>query len=266
MKKKIFCGLIAATLLLPTTVWAESPADLTGVWKSEENEGSYHEATITEDTMVINWVSPDINAVYWAGTYEAPGEESKEYSWESKNDHEKTDASLMGSSDETKEFTYKDGVISYEVTALGVTKTMELEYVGEAAEGASGGAVEKISMDNAEGTLVYTSHEIAQDYDGNPAIRIYFDYTNKKDEPSMAQMTFYPQVFQNGVECDMAFSMEQNEAQSNATKNIQTGTTLNVAFIYTLSDVENPVTLVVNDHSAENLFNNVKQEQELTLK
>ena len=32
-----------------------------------------------------------------------------------------------GKCDETKEFTYKDGVISYEASAMGSTKTVKLE-------------------------------------------------------------------------------------------------------------------------------------------
>ena len=34
---------------------------------------------------------------------------------------------MLASSDDTKEFTYKDGVISYEASAMGSTKTVKLE-------------------------------------------------------------------------------------------------------------------------------------------
>ena len=34
---------------------------------------------------------------------------------------------IMDFSNETKEFTYKDGVISYEASAMGTTKTVKLE-------------------------------------------------------------------------------------------------------------------------------------------
>lgn len=126
--------------------------------------------------------------------------------------------------------------------------------------------VEKINLDNSDGTLVYTKHELTTDYEDKPAIRVYFDYTNKKEENSYAQMTFYPQVFQNGVECEMGISMEENEAEENSIKEIQKGTTLNVAFLYTLQDGESPVTLHVEDQSSENLFDDIYQEQEIVLK
>lgn len=148
MKKKIVTLLIAGILALSVTACGsgsedskdnssssqsteaapEEPTDLTGTWKSEENEGSWMEATIADDTIEINWVSDDGNtrSIYWVGTYEAPTEAVKEYNWTSERDKEKTDTALLASADDTKDFTYKDDVISYEVSAMGTTTTMEL--------------------------------------------------------------------------------------------------------------------------------------------
>lgn len=106
----------------------EEPTDLTGTWKSEENDGSYQEAVITTDRIEINWVSDggDTKSIYWIGTYEAPTEAVDEYFWTSERNKEETDTALLASTDDTKDFTYKDGVISYEASALGTTKTVEL--------------------------------------------------------------------------------------------------------------------------------------------
>ena len=259
----------------PEATTAAQPTDLTGTWQSEDNDGSYQEAIITDDTIEINWVSDGTESIYWIGTYTAPTEAVDEYSWTSERDKEKTDSALLASTDDTKDFTYKNDTISYEASALGTTTTMELKKVsddtaGAAAEDAEAAAatttVDQINLDNSEGTLVYTMHELSEDYDGNPAIIVYFDYTNKKDDTSFAHAIFYPQVFQNGVECEMGISLDDNEALSNASKEIQKDTTLNVAYIYTLQDTESPVTLKVTDQSSENLLNDVYQEQELTLK
>lgn len=127
------------------------------------------------------------------------------------------------------------------------------------------GTVEKISVDNTEGTLTYTGHEVGSDYEGKPVLIVYFDYTNKKDEASYSQLTFYPQVFQNGVECSIGILMDENEAVTNSTKEIQKDVTLNIAQVYELQDNTNPVTLKVTDQSAENLFDDIYQEQELAL-
>lgn len=127
------------------------------------------------------------------------------------------------------------------------------------------GTVEKISVDNTEGTLTYTGHEVGSDYEGKPVLIVYFDYTNKKDEASYSQLTFYPQAFQNGVECGIGILMDENEAIANSTKEIQKDVTLNIAQVYELQDSMNPVTLKVTDQSAENLFDDIYQEQELAL-
>lgn len=149
MKKKIVTLLTATTLALSisacggnnndngtkepdtkttATTEEQTPTDLTGTWHSEENDGSYQEAIITENAIEINWVSDGgkTKSLYWAGTYTAPTEYTQKYSWISKNDTEKTDSALLASSDETKEFTYENGKISYEASALGTTTTIEL--------------------------------------------------------------------------------------------------------------------------------------------
>lgn len=142
MKKKLISMLIIGTIVFSTTACGgndstdnttdkvtavdEKPTDLTGTWVSEEKDGSYQEATITDEYMEINWISPDSTSLYWAGSYTAPSDAVDEYSWISQNDKDKTDSALLASTSDTKEFAYKDGVITYEVSALGTTQTYEL--------------------------------------------------------------------------------------------------------------------------------------------
>lgn len=143
MKKQILMMVMISTISLSITACGKSDTpdntvnqtettmeestDLTGTWISEESDGTYQEATITDNYIEINWVTPDSTSLYWAGTYVAPSGAVDEYSWISENDTEKTDSALLASSSETKEFTYKDGVITYEASALGTTKTVELK-------------------------------------------------------------------------------------------------------------------------------------------
>ena len=105
------------------------PPDLTGEWVqvNSESEDTYHVATITEDTITINWVMPDTKALYWAGTFEAPTTADEPYTWDSANDTEQTSTALLASSDATKTITYENGQISYEASAMGVTTTVKLE-------------------------------------------------------------------------------------------------------------------------------------------
>lgn len=151
MKKKILTAMIAAAILAMLTACGgtastdngsaentasqkaeeKQPADLTGDWKqvNSSSDDSYQQATISGDTIEIYWVSDngDTKSLYWAGSFEAPTTADEPYSWESKNDHDKTDSALMASSDDTKKFTYEKNQISYEASALGTTTTIRLE-------------------------------------------------------------------------------------------------------------------------------------------
>lgn len=143
MKKKVLSILISASLALPliscgNTVPEQTNAiesqetktatNFSGIWRSENNNGSYHEATITDNSITINWVSDDgkTKSLYWAGTYTPPNEYVTEYSWVSNNDHNKTDSAMLASTDDTKEFLFKNGILSYSTSAMDTTTTMEL--------------------------------------------------------------------------------------------------------------------------------------------
>ena len=80
---------------VPEATNTAQPTDLTGTWQSENNDGSYQEAIITDDTIEINWVSEGTESIYWIGTYTAPTEAVDEYSWTSERDKEKTDSALL---------------------------------------------------------------------------------------------------------------------------------------------------------------------------
>jgi len=83
---------------------------------------------IDDGTIEIYWQIEDgTTSLYWAGTYDAPTSAANEYTWESVNDKSRTETALLASGDDTKTFTYKDGVISYSVSIMGVTTTVELE-------------------------------------------------------------------------------------------------------------------------------------------
>ena len=101
--------------------------DLTGVWKST-GESFSQEAVIAGSTITVNWLSEDGSdpKLYWAGAFEAPTSDGK-HTWTSDNDHSQTDRAMLASGDDTKDFTYENGAISYKVSALGKTDTVMLE-------------------------------------------------------------------------------------------------------------------------------------------
>lgn len=145
--KKVALALLTAVLILAVCACGEksaspdaeqgaapaSPPDLTGEWKqvNSNSEDAWQAATISGDTIVVNWVSEngDVTSLYWAGTYVAPTTADEPYSWDSENDKEQTGMALLASGDDTKTFTYENGQLSFSASALGTTITVRMEKV-----------------------------------------------------------------------------------------------------------------------------------------
>lgn len=107
------------------------PLDLTGEWKQTNSNSAdtFQAATITADRIEVDWVNEaeSSTAIYWVGTFAPPTEAADSYSWESQADAAALENAILASQDPTKTFTYENGVLSYELTAMGVTMTVEME-------------------------------------------------------------------------------------------------------------------------------------------
>ena len=139
--KKAIALLVAAMLLTGLSACggsttADAPAKSDGTSKTETNKeepkpqpadltGTYMEATISGDTIEVNWIGTDTKSLYWKGTYQAPAA-AGDWKWTSQGDTETMASALLASQDATKDFTYSeaDGV-SWETTALGTTITVK---------------------------------------------------------------------------------------------------------------------------------------------
>ncbi|TFD75414.1 hypothetical protein E3T54_11825 [Cryobacterium sp. Sr8] len=110
---------------------APKAPDLTGDWKQSNSlsETDFMTATIADGIISVDWElgSEDITAVYWVGTFEAPPATTETHTWSSQRDVAATDAALLASTDATKDFTYKDGLISFAVSIQGDSATVELK-------------------------------------------------------------------------------------------------------------------------------------------
>ena len=106
------------------------PTTLKGSWtqKNSAGLGSYMTAIIGDDVIQVYWITDggDSQSLYWWGSFDKPENLDAEYSWESINDHSKTDSSMLASSDNTKEFLYKNGELSFSASAMGTTKTVRM--------------------------------------------------------------------------------------------------------------------------------------------
>ena len=95
----------------------------------------------------------------------------------------------------------------------------------------------------------FLRHELTTDFEGKPAIWIYSRVTNTGNESVMANCIAYPALFQNGVELEIGVpntaDMEKAEYQ-NSIKEIQSGTTIEIAQLYKLSD-NSTITVEINN-------------------
>ncbi|RHQ87387.1 hypothetical protein DWX89_02870 [Coprobacillus sp. AF21-8LB] len=107
----------------------KEPLDLTETWQCDPVDGTYLKATISNNVIEIDWVFVDENksAIYWVGSYDAPTTDVNQYKWTSNNNHEQTENSILASTDDTKEFSYNNGIISFAASMQGVSKTFELK-------------------------------------------------------------------------------------------------------------------------------------------
>ena len=115
---------------MPTEKAPQAP-DLIGAWKQSNpnSEKSYQQATITADTITVDWVTGGGNttSIYWVGSFKAPTSSNGPYTGTSQKDAAATKSALLASSDATKEFTYDGDTISYKVSAMGTTTTVKLK-------------------------------------------------------------------------------------------------------------------------------------------
>ena len=104
-----------------------------------------------------------------------------------------------------------------------------------------------ISSAELDFSIKYTNHELSYDYEGNQCLLVYFDFTNNSSDNTSSLVTTGITAYQNGVECNSAYyDSSENESVSNYDKNIQPGTTLNIALAFEISDLSD-VTLDVSE-------------------
>ncbi len=148
MKKRPALLLLLSALALCLLVGckgdgsADPPPDLSGDWIQPSGGDWYHVATIQDDKITIWWYLPshDIRNLYWSGSFTPPVNGKEPYAWESTNNYtpEQLDAVYTcrrATREQVKTFTYKDGKITYIVTAghLQMTYTLVRSDSPEAA-------------------------------------------------------------------------------------------------------------------------------------
>ena len=85
------------------------------------------------------------------------------------------------------------------------------------------------------------------DYSGNPVVIVTFSWTNNSKESAAFAYKIYPKCFQNGVECDLGISMENDSSGYTAEVKPGYGTTFELAYsVKDDSDVTIEISPLVN--------------------
>lgn len=107
----------------------------------------------------------------------------------------------------------------------------------------------------------YVRYETGTDYEGNPCLLYYYTFTNNGDENASPMSTAYIQCFQNGVECDTATILDENESVTNYMKEVQPGGSMEVCQVYSLKDTSE-ITIEASDLIS---FDDEKDTQKIAL-
>ncbi|WP_276888175.1 hypothetical protein [Faecalibaculum rodentium] len=129
MYKKTLGALFSVLMLAGCASGTGQPVSTAGTYVMPDGSGDGQEAVIKGKDIEIYWVAKEnkTKALYWKGDAPEEAKESGPLKWTSQGDREAMDSSLLASQDSTKEFTLDNGVLSYEASAMGVTKTVELK-------------------------------------------------------------------------------------------------------------------------------------------
>ncbi|RVU96750.1 DUF5067 domain-containing protein [Coriobacteriales bacterium OH1046] len=77
---------------------------------------------------------------------------------------------------------------------------------------------------------------LGKDYNGADVAIVTFTWTNNSDDTTSFAMSVHPKVFQNGIECDSAFMVDDAD-NDKYTSDVRPGTTVTVEMSYELQDL-----------------------------
>lgn len=93
-------------------------------------------------------------------------------------------------------------------------------------------------------TYKYLKNEV-ETINGEDYVHIYFDYTNGSEQSNTPFYSLFITAYQNGVELESGSVFETGVTEvDNTMKNVQSGTTLTVAYPYKLNDTS-PVSIEI---------------------
>lgn len=115
---------IFATIGLTACTDDTTPRDLNGTYVYT-GDGSAMVGEVKDGTILINLQSRDDSSLYWSGDFAKTAMTGDKVV--SNANKEQLSRSMTGSVDPTKEFTIDGDTITFQMSAMGMTKTVELK-------------------------------------------------------------------------------------------------------------------------------------------
>lgn len=91
--------------------------------------------------------------------------------------------------------------------------------------------------------------ELIDDYNGDPAIRVYYNFTNNSSYSTSLCSELYVYAYQDGVSLDFTYAPEDSETDMNYYNDIAPGTTITASCIFILRNETSPVEAEVEAYS-----------------
>lgn len=117
--KKPSVGEVINSFTNPSAV--NTTEDLIGKWETTDPDNPRMAADVLADSITIDLLGPDSSLVYWHGSFSDLRADSNTIT-----SNAIEEGSLALSTASTKDFVYENGRLSFEITAMGVTKTVQM--------------------------------------------------------------------------------------------------------------------------------------------
>lgn len=106
-----------------------------------------------------------------------------------------------------------------------------------------------VDVENDNFSLRCSKVSITQDVDGNPAMLVYFTFTNKTPNPLSMSNVFEPSASQNMAPLSKDVTLvEETTEMFNKDTQVSNGESIECAYAFTLSDTVSPLTLTMRDN------------------
>lgn len=244
-----------------------------GTWNQEDSasEDGWMEASITDDVITVEWTfeNGENRSIYWIGSFDAAAAAGGK-TVTSKRDIVPTDAMLMASSDDEKDFTVDGATLTFDVAIQDVTHTAKLKKISDeptTVNSLKSTDSERSFKDNVlevpAATIKITDHRVIPVGDpGNEdgaktLIAFYYDITNKTDE-KLTTIDFF--MYFTAVQDNSADTVNELEVaplydpelSDSQLEQIKKGGTISGVAAYELDDDSTPVELVAKYNFGQN--------------